>query len=427
MAAGALPSTQARGTRRRRDQGRRRDGRPHAPRGRPRFEVSDACASLARTSPPRSRCPDWLATACASACGGPARFSGCCARSRRTSDRVGRTIRLLRSQLVVMLAKPALVHFEWESVAVDFLPLFEACGCPVVVSSHGGIHVRPKIGDRRIIRAYPAIFARAAAVHCVSEAVREEAVRFGLDRAKARVIHTAVDVDFFSPAPSGVRDPEELRVIGVGRLTWQKGYDYALEAVASLVRAGVPVTYEILGGEPSAGTGKASDRGRLLYLIHELGLEGRVRLLGKVSQEVVRERLWASDVLLQASLFEGLPERGARGHGLRPSGGGDRLRRGARGGRARRRGLGLPAPLARGPGGCAWLPARPGPGAQARRGGPGRGSWPTSRSSVSSRASGACIGRWRPSEGAPRRSASRRATAGGATPSLESGRPNRWR
>ena len=74
-----------------------------------------------------------------------------------------------------------------------------------------------------MVRAYPAIFARAAAVHCVSEGVREEAVRFGLDRTKARVIHSAVDVDFFSPAPSGVRDAEELRVIGVGRLTWHQG------------------------------------------------------------------------------------------------------------------------------------------------------------------------------------------------------------
>ena len=227
---------------------------------------------------------------------------------RRTSGTVSRsTIGLLRRHLVVMLVKPDLVHIEWEGVAVDFLPLFEACRCPVVVSSHGGIHVRPKTGERRITGAYPTVFARAAAVHCVSEAVREEAVRFGLDRAKARVIHSAVDVDFFSPAPSGVRDSEELRVIGVGRLNWVKGYDYALEAVASLVRAGVPVTYEILGGEPSAETGKASDRGRLLYLIHELGLEGRVRLLGKVSQEVVRERLWASHALLQASLSEGLP------------------------------------------------------------------------------------------------------------------------
>lgn len=227
--------------------------------------------------------------------------------ARRAGAPVGRTVRLLRGQVVVMLEKPAVVHFEWESAAVDFLPLFEACGCPVLVSSHGGIHLRPKVGDQRMIRAYPAIFARATAVHCVSQAVREEAVRFGLDRAKARVIHTAIDVDFFSPAPRGDRDPEELRVIGIGRLHWQKGYDLAIEAVASLARAGVPVSYEILGGEPSARTGKASDRGRLLYLIHELGLEGRVRLLGRVSQEVVRDRLRASDVLLQTSHFEGHP------------------------------------------------------------------------------------------------------------------------
>lgn len=225
----------------------------------------------------------------------------------RAARRSRSTIRRLRSQLVVMLAKPDVVHVEWEGVAVDFLPLLEACDFPVVVSNHGGIHVRPKIGERRITGAYPTIFEHAAAVHCVSEAVRDEAVRLGLDRAKAHVIRTAVDVDFFSPAPSGVRDSDELRVIAVGRLTWQKGYDYALAAMASLVRAGLPVTYEILGGEPSAESGRASDRGRLLYLIHALGLEGRVRLLGKVSQEVVRERLWAADALLQASLSEGLP------------------------------------------------------------------------------------------------------------------------
>jgi colanic acid/amylovoran biosynthesis glycosyltransferase len=208
-----------------------------------------------------------------------------------------------------MLAKPDVVHIEWEGVAADFLPLFEACRCPVVVSNHGGIHVRPKSGWQRISDSYPAVFAQAAVVHCVSEAVREEAARYGLDRSKARVIRTATDVDFFSPAPNGVPESEELRVIGVGRLTWQKGYDYALEAVALLHHAGVPVTYEILGGEPSAAavTGQTSERPRLLYLIHALGLEGRVKLLGKVSQEVVRERLRASQVLLQASHWEGLP------------------------------------------------------------------------------------------------------------------------
>ena len=230
-------------------------------------------------------------------------------------SRPGRLLAVLRAPggattdaLTVLATRPDVLHFEWESAAVRSLPLIEACGCPVVVSVRGsGVNVHPHAGRGQLAAAYPSIFARAAAVHCVSEAIREEAAGYGLDGAKARVIHPAVDTDYFRPPAVADPAPEGLRVVGVGRLTWVKGYDYALEAVASLVHSGLPVTYEIVGGEPHSDTGEASDRSRLRYLIHELGLEGRVRLLGDVGPEVVRERLWASDVLLQASLAEGLP------------------------------------------------------------------------------------------------------------------------
>jgi glycosyltransferase involved in cell wall biosynthesis len=191
---------------------------------------------------------------------------------------------------------------------VRSLPLIEASACPVVVSCRGsGVNVRPHAGQGHLAATYPEVFARAAAVHCVSEAVRDEAARYGLDPVKARVIHPAVDTRFFHPPVAADPAPEGLRILGVGRLSWVKGYDYALESVASLARDGVPVTYEIIGEEPVSDTGEASDRTRLLYLMHELGLEGRVRLLGRLPPHVVRERLWASDVLLQASLTEGLP------------------------------------------------------------------------------------------------------------------------
>jgi colanic acid/amylovoran biosynthesis glycosyltransferase len=210
--------------------------------------------------------------------------------------------------MAVLATRPDVLHFEWESAAVRSLPLLEACMCPVVLSTRGsGVNVHPHTGQGHLAARYPEIFARAAAVHCVSEAVREEAARYGLEHAKARVIHPAVNTDYFRPPPVAESAPEVLRVVGVGRLGWVKGYGYAIEAVASLARAGVPVTYEIIGGEPEPDTGEASDRSRLLYLIHELGLHDRVTLLGAVPPGAVRERLWASDVLLQASLSEGLP------------------------------------------------------------------------------------------------------------------------
>ena len=280
----------------------------------------------------------------------------------RRSCRHGRRSRWWRTRCSVLAARPDVLHFEWESAAVRSLPLLEARVCPVVVSVRGsGVNVHPHAGQDDLAAAYPEVFARATAVHCVSEAVREEAARFGLEPAKARVIHPAVDTGYFRPPAAADSAPEGLRVVGVGRLNWVKGYDYALEAVASLARAGFPVTYEILGGEPAPDTGEASDRTRLLYLIHELGLEGRVRLLGEVAAGGGAGAAVGVGRAAAGEPLRGPAEHGARGDGLRAAGGGDRLRRAARGGRPWRRGPGLPAPLAAGPGGRAGFPARPGP------------------------------------------------------------------
>lgn len=223
--------------------------------------------------------------------------------ARRASPR--EALAVMTDAMAVLAAGPDVLHFEWESAAVRSLPLIKTGVCPVVVSVRGsGVNVHPHAGQADLAAEYPEVFARAAAVHCVSEAAREEAGRYGLDRAKARVIHPAVDTEYFHPRPAAEPATDCLRVVSVGRLDWVKGYDYALRAVASLAGDGVPVAYEIVGGEPESA---ARDRDRLMYLIHKLGLEERVTLLGDVPPAAVRDRLWASDVLLQASLSEGLP------------------------------------------------------------------------------------------------------------------------
>src|SRR5579864_3502300 len=56
-----------------------------------------------------------------------------------------RDARVLRATLPLLLARADIVHFEWETTAIGFLPVFEVCGAPVVVSSHGGINFRPQM------------------------------------------------------------------------------------------------------------------------------------------------------------------------------------------------------------------------------------------------------------------------------------------
>lgn len=217
-------------------------------------------------------------------------------RSRRA--RLWKRIDLLRSHIPLAQLSPDIVHFEWESAAVHNLPLFDVWGCPIVMSCHGsGVYVDPHtpVGSRRLSELRTA-FQAAVAVRCVSEAMRDEAVRYGLEPGKTWLIRPAVDTDFFRPPAHHTASPV-LRVVTVGMLRWVKGHEFALEAIRKLADEGIPVELDLLGDGP--------DRERVRYAIQDLGLDDRVRLHGVATPFEVRGRLQRADVLLQPSLSEG--------------------------------------------------------------------------------------------------------------------------
>ena len=218
-----------------------------------------------------------------------------------------RPVKRLRNALPLALAQADVMHFEWESQAVRYLPLAEALGRRFVVSCRGsGINIHPHVGLDDVSAGYAEAFAKAALVHCVCAAIRDEAIAYGLDPAKAVVIRSGVDAALFSPRRRD--DAAVLRVLSVGTLHWIKNFEDGIRAVALLVQQGVPVRYEIAGGEPQAGDpAKPSDLPKLRYLIRELGLEDHVELLGELSHAELRDRMLKSDALLDPSLSEGIP------------------------------------------------------------------------------------------------------------------------
>jgi glycosyltransferase involved in cell wall biosynthesis len=171
----------------------------------------------------------------------------------------------------------------------------------------GDITIYPHVPRERWTERLPAAFARASAVHCVSEATKREAVQHGLDPSKATVIRTAVDSKFFHPngrAPSG---ESELRIVTVGSLRWLKGYEYALQALARLRDVGIDAHLDVLGGDPVLELAEKGERERLVYTAADLGLHGRLHLLGESTEAKVRESIWRSHVMLHSSLVEGIP------------------------------------------------------------------------------------------------------------------------
>jgi glycosyltransferase involved in cell wall biosynthesis len=88
---------------------------------------------------------------------------------------------------------------------------------------------------------------------------------------------------------------EEKAVVAAGRLTGQKGFDLLIRAFARVARERPDWQLRIYGD--------GSQRGKLERLIGELGLDGRVRLMGATS--AIGEELSRGSVFALSSRFEG--------------------------------------------------------------------------------------------------------------------------
>jgi colanic acid/amylovoran biosynthesis glycosyltransferase len=217
----------------------------------------------------------------------------------RQADRLKDRIALWRRLLPFAGRRWQAIYFPWNFSAIDYLPLFDL-GMPVIISCRGSqINVAPHNPERYPLRqGLRETFARATAVHCVSQAILQEAAQYGLDPGKAHVIHPGVDPESFQPANWPRPVDRIYRIITTGSLAWVKGHEDACTALRWLKGWDVPAQFEIVGNGP--------ERQRLLYTIQDLELQDCVQLSGQLPPATLRQRLQNADVFLLSSLSEGL-------------------------------------------------------------------------------------------------------------------------
>jgi glycogen synthase len=141
----------------------------------------------------------------------------------------------------------------------------------------------------------------------VSYAMRDELVGYGYPEQKIRVIHNGVDQEKYNAARFSVRQVQAFRekigtghspmIFFIGRLTWVKGADTLVLAMAHIVKE-IPDAHLVI-----LGSGEMEQM--LKQMVHDLHLEKNVFLhFGIVSEE---ERLLyyaASDVCVFPSKYE---------------------------------------------------------------------------------------------------------------------------
>lgn len=185
-------------------------------------------------------------------------------------------------------------YFYPDGVAA--IKLGEALGKPVVVTARGSdINLLARLpGPRRMIVDAA---RRCAAVITVCQALKDSMVALGTDADHVTVLRNGVDLDAFHPEP---RDEaraafglSRFTLVSVGNLLELKGHDLCIRAVAQM-----PDTELLIAGS-------GPEESRLRALAASLGVENRVRLLGRVSQDRLRTLYSAADALVLASSREG--------------------------------------------------------------------------------------------------------------------------
>lgn len=221
----------------------------------------------------------------------------------------GGLTRVLGNYLPLVRLRPDVVHFEWQSAAVYYLPLRTVWNAPLVTSCHGSeVTLYPYVpGQEYWTKRLAVMFEGMTAVHCVSESLRDGVVGLGLEPEKARVIRQGVDPQLFRPNGGPPEDGRTFRVISIAWLRWVKGFEWGVEAVRRLVEAGVPVEFTILGDDPKDEVGEPSERERIAHAVADAGLEAHVQLVERAPSQEVARRLQASHAFLLPSLDEGLP------------------------------------------------------------------------------------------------------------------------
>jgi len=202
-------------------------------------------------------------------------------------------VRIRRLEAAIREARAEVVISFLMQVNVVAILAARRAGVPVIVSERSDPtqHIEPRVW--RIMRrvAYP--FANVVVAQTASVASWLGRV---VPRGRVVVIPNPVGIETQRTFAQGVSQVARPYMVAMGRLTREKGFDLLLSAYAATASSR-RFDLVIIGEGP--------DRRALEGQVRELGLEGRVSLVGRISDPSAL--LSGASVFVLSSLYEGFP------------------------------------------------------------------------------------------------------------------------
>jgi colanic acid/amylovoran biosynthesis glycosyltransferase len=154
---------------------------------------------------------------------------------------------------------------------------------------------------------YKDLFLEGDLFLAVSEHWKEKLIRLNCNPEKIKVHRIGIDLEEFKSGESKTQPGKLVKLLTIGRLAEKKGHEYAIQAVANVIRKNksTDIEYTI------AGDGTL--RNRLESLVSELGMENHIKFLGDVEKYETIALYQQADIFLLPSVTasdgdqEGIP------------------------------------------------------------------------------------------------------------------------
>lgn len=185
------------------------------------------------------------------------------------------------------------LHFGFGTMALQSEHVAEVIQAKMAVSFRGfDFYVYPI----KYPTCYQLLFSKKVYYHVLSDSMKKDLMGIGIESAFIEKITPAIDINYFRGTK--ISNPQPIKqFVTIGRLHWIKGYEHILEAFALLKKRGVHFHFTIIGD--------GSEKEKLLFAVHQLGLNDHITFAGKIKHEHVKNYLEKSDYYIQYSIQEG--------------------------------------------------------------------------------------------------------------------------
>lgn len=131
----------------------------------------------------------------------PQLFKKCMQEVLKKSRNIKKYFRNAGFILPILNHQPDIFHIQWAKTVEQNPELFNLLKCKFAVSLRGAHINYSPLTDRSLETAYKKYFPGIDAFHAVSEAIAAEAVKYGADKNRIRVIHSSVKDELLNMNP----------------------------------------------------------------------------------------------------------------------------------------------------------------------------------------------------------------------------------